>query len=163
MVKGHYEDPYLGKNEKIEKAIDAFHQNRSQETLAAVLASIMEVMEDDGHLLIAVDMRENEGIGLPGTAADPVPLDHDASYVCQTLQTKDGRTFLAGFTSHEELHKGADTDMISDFMKPLFQELLGNEELSGILINPWGDRSFMLTKDMIALMLGTMEQDDEET
>ncbi|MCH4034384.1 MAG: SseB family protein [Lachnospiraceae bacterium] len=162
-MSGHYEDPYLEKNREIEAAIAAFDDNKNQETLAAVLAAFMKAMSEDGHLLLAVDMRDNEGIGIPGTAADPVPLDRDASYVCQTLRTGDGRTFLAGFTSHEELHKGADTDMISDFMKPIFTELLTREELAGILINPWGEHAFVLTRDMIAVMLGAMEGENDAT
>ena len=48
--------------------------------------------------------------------------------------------------------------MISDFMKPLFQELLTNEALSGILINPLGRTRSLLTKDMIAVMLGAAEE-----
>ena len=55
-MKGHYEDPYLGKNKKIEEAIAAFSADASRETLASVLAAFIEVMEDDGHLLLAVDM-----------------------------------------------------------------------------------------------------------
>ena len=162
-MKGHYEDPYLGKNKKIEEAIAAFSADASRETLASVLAAFIEVMEDDGHLLLAVDMVDQEGVGIPGTAADPVPLDRDASYVCQTISPGDGRSYLAGFTSHEELHRGPDTDMISDFMKPLFQELLTNEALSGILINPWSPNAFLLIKDMIAVMLGAAEGEDDAT
>lgn len=162
-MKGHYEDPYLGKNKKIEEAIAAFSANPGREALATVLASFIEVMEDDGHLLVAVDMADREGVGIPGTAADPVPLESDASYVCQTIHTPDGRSYLAGFTSHEKLHRGPDTDMISDFMKPLFQELLTKEALSGILINPWSPDAFILTKDMIAVLLGTAEGEDDAT
>ncbi len=144
----------LDGNEAIEAAIHSYYAKSSRENLIAVLMSIRRRMRDDGHFLIPV---------IPSKAAlDTVDIQHaqvgdtitsgeDLHFKLQHIQAKDGKLWLAAFTSPAEQKKGQSSSIISWFMDALLKNCKEMSE-EGIILNPWSE-SFLLTKDLICLIL----------
>ena len=82
-------DPELIGNHLIEEAIHAFTEQTTDETLAHVLTVIRNRVQEQGHLIIAVDM-----------VVQGAPLS------IRPVTTSDGNKWWAVFTSYEEEMKG---------------------------------------------------------
>ena len=67
------------------------------------------------------------------------------------LQTNDGKSWLAAFTSEEEFRKGEAASIISQFIGAILEGCADMPE-EGIILNPWS-HPFFLTKDLIKLIL----------
>ena len=73
----------------------------------------------------------------------------------QAVQTPDGNSWWAAFTSFEEELKGSGSVM-STFLTGIeqaFRAVLAAEETKGIIVNPW-NRTIMLDKNLIRVILG---------
>ena len=100
-------------------------------------------MKEEGELIVAVE-----------------PFSGDSRLKLQAIQTGDGSSWWAVFTSFEEEMKGAD-QVKSTFlgsMRQLFETALKTDEIKGIIVNPW-NRTLMLDKTLIRIVLGS--QPDE--
>ena len=134
-----FQDPFLAGNEMIEDAIAAFRAEMTRENLSAVLASIHTRMRQDGHFLIPV-VRSEDG----------------QEYSFCTLQTPDGKEWLAAFTSQAEQKKAPSSQILSNFIDITLQASIGTDA-AGFILNPFG-QSFMLTQELIGMLF----QDDSE-
>ena len=132
------QDEKLQGNEKIEAAIAALQKEPTQEMLAHVLTVIRRRMKEEGELIVAVE-----------------PFSGDSRLKLQAIQTGDGSSWWAVFTSFEEEMKGTEKVM-STFMgsiRQLFEGALKAEGIKGIILNPW-NRTLMMDKTMIRIVLG---------
>lgn len=129
-----FHDPFLDGNELIEEAISTYHTESTKENLCAVLDAICSRMHQDGHFMIPAILSEN-----------------GEEFSFRTLQTKDGKEWLAAFTTPAEHEKGATSQIISNFIDAMLKACL-DSEYAGIIINPW-DKSFMLTKALIDMLI----------
>ncbi len=131
-------DEGLYGNEKIEEAIAALQQEPTQELLAHALTVVRRRMRENGQMIIAVE---------PGMSGEQMKL--------QAVQTADGNSWWAVFTSFEEELKGSGSVMstfMTDIQKVL-EAALSEGQISGVIINPW-NRTLMLDKTLIRIILG---------
>lgn len=129
-------------NEKIEDAIAALQQEPTEELLAHVLTVVRRRMRENGQVIIAIE---------PNAEAGQMKL--------QAVQTSDGNSWWAVFTSFDEEVKGSGSVM-STFMTDIGKVLeaaLSEQEISGVIINPW-NRTLMLDKTLIRIILGNVVQ-----
>lgn len=135
-------DEGLYGNEKIEEAIAALQQEPTQELLAHTLTVVRRRMRENGQMIIAVE---------PGMSGEQMKL--------QAVQTADGNSWWAVFTSFEEELKGSGSVMstfMTDIQKVL-EAALSEGQISGVIINPW-NRTLMLDKTLIRIILGETTQ-----
>ena len=131
-------DEGLYGNEKIEEAIAALQQEPTQELLAHALTVVRRRMRENGQMIIAVE---------PGMSGEQMKL--------QAVQTADGNSWWAVFTSFEEELKGSGSVMstfMTDIQKVL-EAALSEGQISGVIINPW-NCTLMLDKTLIRNILG---------
>ena len=131
-------DEGLYGNEKIEEAIAALQQEPTQELLAHALTVVRRRMRENGQMIIAVE---------PGMSGEQMKL--------QAVQTADGNSWWAVFTSFEEELKGSGSVMstfMTDIQKVL-EAALSEGQISGVIINPW-NRTLILDKTLIRIILG---------
>ena len=131
-------DEGLQGNEKIETAIAALQQEASEEMLAHTLTVIRRRMKEGGQFIVAVE---------PPTGGNQMQI--------QAVQTPDGNSWWAAFTSFEEELKGSGSVMstfLTD-MEQLFRMTLTADDIEGVILNPW-NRTLMLEKELIRIILG---------
>lgn len=136
-------------NEKIEEAIDALQQEPSEELLAHALTVIRRRMREQGQVILAVDMPQDQS-GMPQMMANPA-----APMQIQAVQTADGKAWWVAFTSFEEELRGADqvkSTFLAD-LEQIFRTALTVNEIEGVILNPW-NRTMMLNKNLIQIVLG---------
>ena len=129
-----FHDSFLDGNEMIEEAIRTFHEHSSKENLCAVLDAVRTRMHQDGHFMISVVMSGDGN-----------------EFSMRTLQTKDGKEWLAAFTAPGEHEKGEPSQILSNFIDSMMKTCM-EIEYAGVIINPWGE-SFMLSKELIEMMI----------
>ncbi|RHV66499.1 SseB family protein [Clostridium sp. OM02-18AC] len=136
-------------NEKIEEAIAALQQEPSEELLAHALTVLRRRMREQGQVILAVDMPQDQS-GMPQMMANPA-----APMQIQAVQTADGKAWWVAFTSFEEELRGADqvkSTFLAD-LEQIFRTALTVNEIEGVIINPW-NRTMMLNKNLIQIVLG---------
>ncbi|RHS88715.1 SseB family protein [Clostridium sp. AM42-4] len=136
-------------NEKIEEAIVALQQEPSEEMLAHALTVIRRRMREQGQVILAVDMPQDQS-GMPQMMANPA-----APMQIQAVQTADGKAWWVAFTSFEEELRGADqvkSTFLAD-LEQIFRTALTVNEIEGVILNPW-NRTMMLNKNLIQIVLG---------
>lgn len=70
-----------------------------------------------------------------------------------TVQSPDGKTWMAAFTSQQEYEKGEEVNgLFSQFIDWILDAALQNESVEGIVINPWG-QALTLPKDLISMFV----------
>ena len=132
--KPSFRDMFLDGNDLIENAIKKYYEDSSKDNLVAVLDAIRNRMHADGHFIFPVIRDENDA----------------SSFAFRSIQTKDGKTWHAAFTSHDEFEKGAPSSIMSHFIDSMLKNSL-ETEAAGIIINPWG-QSFMLANELIEMI-----------
>ena len=138
FIRNKKTDEGLQGNEKIESAVAALQKEPSEEMLAHTLTVIRRRMKEGGQFIIAVE---------PPTGGGQMQI--------QAVQTPDGNSWWAAFTSFEEELKGSGSVM-STFLTGIeqaFRAVLAAEETKGIIVNPW-NRTIMLDKNLIRIILG---------
>jgi len=133
-------DEGLQGNEKIETAIAALQQEASEEMLAHTLTVIRRRMKEGGQFIVAVE---------PPTGGNQMQI--------QAVQTPDGNSWWAAFTSFEEELKGGGnvkSTFLTDIDR-LFETALTADEIEGVILNPW-NRTIMLDKNLINIILGNV-------
>lgn len=129
-----FHDSFLDGNEVIEEAISAYRAGSTKESLCGVLDAIRTRMHQDGHFMIPVVMS-----------------DDGNQFSIRTIQTKDGKEWLAAFTSPAEHEKGAPSQILSHFIDSVVKTCM-DSEYAGVILNPWGE-SFMLARELIDMMI----------
>lgn len=138
------ENKFLIGNEIIETAIAAFTADPCEDTALAVVRTLQQRMNQDGHLLIPVLLSEG------GQSYQLRPLEYDG-----------GAVYMVAFTSEAELEKGGPTNILSHFIDIYFDVVLDFEDAQGLVINPFG-QPFFLQKDLLAAVLTERPARDEE-
>ena len=129
-----YHDTFLDGNELIDLAIDQFYVESSKENLTAVLDAIRQRMHADGHFIFPVLFDQ----------------DNETRFTFRTLRTKEGKLWIAAFTTQAEYQKGAPSQVLSYFIDSAMKNCL-ETEADGLIINPWGN-SFLLAKELIEMI-----------
>lgn len=137
--KDPFPDSFLSGNLMIEEAISRYDRERSPEYRDAVLEAIRCRMSEKGQFLISAAAQED-----------------GRSFALHRVRTGDGKLWLAVFTSPEKYEKGPRATAISFFID-MFLNFCADLQEEGIIVNPWG-QSFLLTKDMIHLLLQKPEE-----
>ena len=130
------QDETLKGNEKIEEAILGLQKETSQEMLAHVLTVIRRRMNENGQVIVAVEMN-------PGNTQMAV----------KSVQTEDGQWWWYAFTSFDEEMKGPESvksTFLTDIGK-LFDAAMTVPEIEGVILNPW-NRTIMLDKHLIRII-----------
>ena len=125
-------------NEIIEAAIDRAKRERTEKSLLGVLEALRRRMREDGHFMI------------------PVIAEGEGRFAFRTLTGKDGKTWLAAFTSRQEYAKGEPSGILSNFIDTTLAACLDSDE-AGFVINPWSS-AFLLPKEIIAILFSGGEQ-----
>ena len=138
------ENKFLIGNESIEAAIAAFTLSPGEDSALAVVHALQQRMQQDGHLLIPVQLSEG------GQSYQLRPLEYDS-----------GAVYMVAFTSEAELEKGGPTNILSHFIDIYLDVILDFEEAEGLVINPFG-QPFFLQKDLIQTILEQRPIREEE-
>ena len=129
------ENKFLIGNEIIETAIAAFTANPCEDTALAVVRTLQQRMNQDGHLLIPVLLSEG------GQSYQLRPLEYDG-----------GAVYMVAFTSEAELEKGGPSNILSHFIDVYFDVVLDFEEAQGLVINPFGEAIFLDKEDITVIL-----------
>ena len=144
----------LDGNSIIEEAIAQFNSKRTKENMIAVLEAIRRRMHEDGQFILPVipPQAAFDAIDLEHIkAGDTITYDEELHFKLHHIETDDGRSCLAVFTSREECEKGESVSTITNFIAPVLKSWRNMPE-AGVFINPWGN-SFLLTKELLNLIL----------
>ena len=129
----------ISRSSSLEEAIHAFKEQTTDETLAHVLTVIRNRVQEQGHLIIAVDM-----------VVQGAPLS------IRPVTTSDGSKWWAVFTSYEEEMKGKGkaqpVSLFTASMEQIFDQVKVVPEISGVIVNPWSE-SLPLNEKLIDLVM----------
>ena len=142
------EDPALDGNALIEDAVRRHYKEWSRASYAAVLEAIRERLLQGGTLVLpvlppqaALDMLDPTRVRI----GDTVTSEEDLHFKLRRVTTKDGKEWLAAFTSYGELEKGESSSSVCDTIESVFSGL-GETDAEGLILNPW-DRPFPEKRD----------------
>lgn len=138
---------FLDGNEQIKEAVREFRANPSGDTYKDIFEQVKERMQADGHFLIPVWKPEEQD-------------SEDLSFNLHQLETKDGGVWLVAFTDEEEMQKGQETGIVSNFIDTFFDMVFTTPYVEGFILNPWDETNFAFSK---ALMQGIAAGIGEET
>lgn len=114
-----------------------------------VLESVRLAMRADADFIVPVEFPPGAfGIGEPG---DEFTAEEEIRVKLHSLPVDGGGDALVGFTSYEEMEAGPSVSSIRVGVEQLLHMTLMNENLEGLVINPWGS-GFYLPKDYIAMI-----------
>ena len=136
---------FIRGNNRIEKAVSEFLEERTQKNLINVLETIRQRMNEKGHFLIPVTIPEDTVKALK--TKERIPLE-ELHFSVRKHSTKEGKTVFVVYTTQGELNKAEKTSMISDSIERFMQITSENADVDGILINPQGN-AFFLSKENI--------------
>ena len=132
-----FEDSTLNGNELVEEMIHRFYQEQSAENLMAVCLAVRQRMDQDGHLIFPADVNTDD--------------EGNQVFSFKTLDFE-GSPVLVAFTSVAEREKAPSSGAVSQFIDVMLDVLMQDEEVAGLMLNPWGE-SLFLGKEDIGLIL----------
>ena len=132
-----FEDSKLKGNELVEEMIHKFYEEQSAENLMAVCMAVRQRLNQDGHFIFPVDATTNG--------------DGTQVFAFKTLDFE-GVPVLVAFTSIAEREKAPPSDAVSQFIDVVLDAVMQNEEIAGLMLNPWGE-SMYLDKEDIGVIL----------
>lgn len=134
-------DVYFTENDKIEKALKVLTYHQDEKSLSMLLDALRRRSAQHGKFIVPVQ---------PVKAIDDE--DEAVGFQVRTITLNSGAIALCAFTSKEEFEKGADSDVIHQSIEELLRFVYSNNQLKGLLINPWG-KPMLLDKEMIKQIL----------
>lgn len=119
------ENHFLDGNEEIKRVIEQGVSQKNPDAMQAILEVIQERMKADGHFLIPVEY----------------PDENDKNtFLMRSVPGENGEgLYLVAFTDEEEVHKGSETAILSNFMDVFLENAIDEEAVRGIVINPWSN------------------------
>lgn len=143
-------------NAIIEHSISEFHKEASRQNLGLVMEAIYNRMVNDARWLVPVIPQQSleDLIDLDNVSVgDVVTIEAEQRFKYQHLETEDGRSWIVGFTSDEEYQKGQSSNLFTMVIRDILVAF-SDEEFpeDGVVINPWGE-SFLLTKELMTVIL----------
>jgi len=139
---------FLDKNYMIKEAIHTFKENPTGETYGAIIEAISNHIMADRHLLIPVWIPEENDEVSP-------------SYCFHQLHTEDGYDYLVAFTDEEEVNKGPECGILSNFSDVFFDAVFASEHVSGFILNPWSEESFTFPKTTMQLIINEKDMETD--
>lgn len=140
---------FLDNNYLIIEKIREFKADPKGETYGAILRQVYDRMTDDGHFLIPVWTPEEE------------KDSENPSFCFHQLQTDDGCIYLVAFTDEDEVNKGQESEILSDYMDQFFDIVFSAEHASGFILNPWGENSFAFSKAIMQTIVDCYEMEED--
>lgn len=125
--------------EQLTQAIAAMAEEPTNEKLFAVLQQLGDMMESGSSVLVPADKLQEQSSG------------EEERIQFRMLQGGDGSALLVCFTSQEELARGAATTAVELPLPQLVETALSNEQIGGIVINPWG-KAFRLNRQLLEML-----------
>ncbi len=157
-----YEDPFLQFNQMIENQIEKFYEDPEVEDAPLkVMTAILIAMTNDAHVLIPVEIPEEAAkLFDPDKiqVGDTITSDTELHYKLIHLTNQAGDVSMPVFTSPEKMEKAGagGCSTISFFLDEYMKQILNMQDVKGIIINP-GEKSFFMSKDVIAFVLAEFE------
>ena len=145
----------LGDNREIEEAIALYYEDGCREHFVGVLEAIRKAMHQKNCMLIPMVLKNPECICIDPEHAkvgDTFTNEEPMRFALHHIQTEDGKRWLVAFTSREEYEKGEDASTMAEGIKPMLRRC-GVMPEDGYIINPWGGKAFLLTKELMQLIL----------
>lgn len=140
---------------EVEKEIHRSHHKDSDKQALALLNAFVNIVKAKCSIIIPVDFSDDmpeDWVGL--NEGDTFTLKDDVRLIPRTIETKldeNGKKeeFMVGYTNREETSRGPETNTCTVKVGNFLNTVLFKEGVEGIIINPFGDESFRITKDMI--------------
>ena len=149
LWRGECHNTALDGNERIEAAMAAFGAEENNDTLAEVLQTIFDRMQEGGEMIFPVEFVHvgNEGIKM-----------------CRirTVKTPGNKTAVAAFTSYAEVRRAPEESDVEEFViGDVLESIVQDEEIEGLSINPWGDGIY-LPKTLLKLIFDHKKELENE-
>lgn len=140
---------------EVEKEIHRSHHKDSDEQALALLNAFVNIVKAKCSIIIPVDFSDDmheDWVGL--NEGDIFTLKDDVRLIPRTIETKPDENgkkeeFMVGYTNREETSRGPETNTCTVKVGNFLNTVLFKEGVEGIIINPFGDEPFRITKDMI--------------
>ena len=140
---------------EVEKSIHRSYQENSDEQAIALLNAFVNIVKAKCSVIIPVECTDDlpeDWVGL--NQGDEFTLKDDVRFVPKTIETKpdeNGKTeeYMVAYTNLEESFCGPETNTCTVKIGNFLNTVLFKDDVEGIIINPFGDESFRITKDMI--------------
>ncbi len=157
-------------NEQIEACISQYYKDldeklpeeaaqnqKMKKSLERLLAAVLDAVNRQSHVLVAVSKVKSEEPETEGEVQDPARKKQPVEkIVLNHMKTSDGKDVLAAFTNDTEIRKGnQNTGAITMPIQNLLltaKKMSENTKLDGVLLNVWGQR-FLLTQPLISWIL----------
>lgn len=124
--------------QNIVDTMDIFLGERSWDNLTMVLEAVRNAMNEGEKLVIPIET--------PPESSKP-----DDGIIMRTLPVEGEKSYVACFTSVEELEKGQPTDHFDADIQSFLDEVFMNPLAGGIIINPW-NQGIMIDRELIELI-----------
>lgn len=124
--------------QNIVDTMDIFLGERSWDNLTMVLEAVRNAMNEGEKLVIPIET--------PTDASE-----QDDGIIMRTLPVEGEKSYVACFTSVEELEKGQPTDHFDADIQSFLDEVFMNPLAGGIIINPW-NQGIMIDRELIELI-----------
>ena len=147
MDKGFVDETLQG-NEAIKEATHLFHRDQSEEHYMAACLAVRDCMDKDGHLIFPADVTQDE--------------EGNTTFFFKTLDIN-GMNFLVAFTDQEEYEKAPATGAVSQFIDNMLENVLQQDDMSGVIINPWGEHLVLCKVDVEWILNKGVAQYDGES
>ena len=140
---------------EVEKEIHRSYHEDNDEQALALLNAFVNIVKAKCAIIIPVDFSDDmpeDWVGL--NEDDTFTLKDDVRLIPRTIETKPDENgkkeeFMVGYTNREEASRGPETDTCTVKVGNFLNTVLFKEGVEGIIINPFGDETFRITKDMI--------------
>lgn len=152
-------DPYesLKNNWAIEALLDRVYQERAKGEKDLSILPIFSILhfcvKEEGEFLVPIAVKSGFNIDLskvrPG---DTFTSDEETTFAIKHIIDSDDKEALPVFTSESELEKGELTSMINLPMEQCMQIALDADDLTGMVINPYGN-AFIMDKETLKQFL----------
>lgn len=139
----------------IEKAIETFLDEQTESNLKQLLETIRIAMKQREELIVAVELPEDIEKMIEQKQIEPeqiFELDREIKVRFRKLNDPAGKSYVPVFTDANQVQMGEKTSTITISITELFLRVLKLDEVSGIVINPWG-KYFVLNKQLIAIII----------
>lgn len=134
--------------QNIVDTMDIFLGERSWDNLTMVLEAVRNAMNEGEKLVIPIET--------PTDASE-----QDDGIIMRTLPVEGEKSYVACFTSVEELEKGQPTDHFDADIQSFLDEVFMNPSAGGIIINPW-NQGIMIDRELIELIFKVNLPDKRE-
>ena len=135
----------------LEESILRFSDERNQENLNKIFASIEDLIARGGGLLLAADPAGEK--------------DGQQQINLKFLKTEEGKSYAAAFTNVEEQKAGNEGQQSSAILLPmaeLLQIAANHPHSDGVVLNPFGNSFILLKEAILALQNKIRTQNVEE-